>query len=104
MSDTSRIEVTVPDDLLEQLATRVADALRSAPAVDAGTDAPSGSPWLTVKEAAGYLGCSHHALYRLTAAKAIPFRKRVGGQGLLFHRDELDQWVESQYSREGVPV
>jgi len=105
MSNPGRIEIAIPDDIFEQLAARLADALR-ATNTDGPNDqtAPEQSPWLTVREAAAYLGCSRHGLYRLTAAKAIPFRKRVGGQGLLFRRDELDQWVESRYSREGVAV
>ena len=34
-------------------------------------------------------------------AKAIPFRKKLDGQGLLFHRDELDRWVEATYESTG---
>jgi len=29
-----------------------------------------------------------------------PFRKKGGGQALLFHRDELNNWLESLYPRE----
>lgn len=104
MSKTATIEVAVPEELLEQLANRVAELVRSDTQGQArhnSGDRPN-SPWLTVREAAAYLGCSRHTLYRHTAAKAIPFRKRRDGQGLLFHRDELDGWVEAQYQAEGV--
>ena len=35
------------------------------------------------------------------SAKAIPFRKKRGGQGLLFHRSELDRWVQAAYEPTG---
>jgi excisionase family DNA binding protein len=60
---------------------------------------PKTSPWLTVEQAASYMGFSRDSLYKLTAAHAIPVRKKVGGQGLRFHRDELDAWMENQYPR-----
>ena len=100
MSEACTIEITVPDELLERLASRVADLIGTDPSRENGKEAES--PWLTVKEAAAYLGCSRHTIYRHTAAKAIPFRKRRDGQGLLFRRDELDRWIEAQYETEGV--
>lgn len=48
-----------------------------------------------------YLAFSRDRLYKLTAARAIPFRKKHDGQGLLFHRDELDRWVEAEYESTG---
>src|SRR5205807_8513195 len=57
------------------------------------------SPWLDVVGACAYLGFSRDRLYKLSAAGAIPCRKKRGGQGLLFHREELDAWVESAYER-----
>ena len=42
---------------------------------------------------------SRDTLYKLTAARAIPFRKKLNGQGLRFHRDELDGWMETHYPR-----
>jgi excisionase family DNA binding protein len=58
-----------------------------------------GSPWLNLEGACAYLGFSRDQLYKLTAAHAIPFRKKAGGQGLRFHRDELDAWMETRYPR-----
>ena len=86
----------LPDALLERLAQRLVELL--APALQTGAPA---SPWLDFEGARAYLGFSRDKLYKLTAARAIPHRKRHGGQGLLFHRDELDAWVETAYSREG---
>jgi hypothetical protein len=34
---------------------------------------------------------------KLTAARAISVRKKRDGQGLLFHRRELDRWLEQEY-------
>jgi excisionase family DNA binding protein len=92
------VTLAVPDELLRELGEQLADLLadrepRATP-----------SPWLTLPAAATYLGCSRDRLYKLTAAKAIPFRRRQGGQGLLFHREELDVWVETAYQRDGCAV
>lgn len=87
----------VPDELLQALAERTAELvaarLASAP--------PADSPWLDFEGAAAYLGFSRDRLYKLTAARAIPFRKKRDGQGLLFHREELDRWVEAEYESTG---
>lgn len=58
-----------------------------------------GSPWLDFDAACVYLGFSRDALYKLTAARAIPVRKKLGGQGLRFHKGELDGWMEVNYPR-----
>ena len=83
--------LTVPDELVDALAERIAARLRTAPE----------SPWLDFEGARQYLRFSRDQLYKLTAAKAIPFRKKRGGQGLLFHRDELDRWVDAAYEPTG---
>ncbi|MDE3070677.1 MAG: helix-turn-helix domain-containing protein [Acidobacteriota bacterium] len=85
----------LPEELIEQVAERLADLLAERAAEQAG------SPWLSLPQAAAYLGFSRDKLYKLSAARAIPVRKKRDGQGLLFHRDELDQWVETAYQREG---
>lgn len=92
------LTIGLSEELLRELVEQLADLL-----AERATEA-SASPWLTLGAAAAYLGFSRDKLYKLTAARAIPFRKRRGGQGLLFHRDELDQWVEHQYERECWPA
>jgi excisionase family DNA binding protein len=84
------------DELLEALAERVAALMR-----DATDTAPAESPWLDFEAARAYLRFSRDQLYKLTAARAIPFRKKRDGHGLLFHRDELDQWLEREYPSTG---
>ena len=51
--------------------------------------------------AASTCAFSRDQLYKLTAARAIPFRKKRDGQGLLFHRGELDRWLEAAYEPTG---
>jgi excisionase family DNA binding protein len=84
----------VPAGLVEAIAARAAeltcDRLQQQEA----------SPWLDIEHAAAYLGMSRESLYKLTAARALPVRKRPGGQRLLFHRAELDQWLEHSYLRQ----
>jgi excisionase family DNA binding protein len=83
------------EQLIADLVERLADLLAERAAEQAG------SPWLSLPQAAAYLGFSRDKLYKLSAARAIPVRKKRDGQGLLFHRAELDRWVEHQYEQEG---
>jgi excisionase family DNA binding protein len=85
----------LPLELLDALATRIAAKLRA----ELDHEAEPGSPWLDFEAARAYLGFSRDQLYKLSAARAIPCRKKAGGQGLRFHRDELDAWMENQYPR-----
>jgi excisionase family DNA binding protein len=90
------LTLSVPEQLLDALAERV--ACRIAALLEQPEPA---SPWLDFEAAREYLRFSRDQLYKLTAAKAIPFRKRRGGQGLLFHRDEFDRWLETAYEPTG---
>jgi excisionase family DNA binding protein len=89
------LPLLVPGQLVEAIAQRVAELLRE----QAPPAAEQPSPWLDLAGACAYLGFSRDRLYKLTAAGAIPCRKKRGGQGLLFHREELDAWVEEAYER-----
>ena len=99
MAAGTRHELTlvVPDELLQALAERTAELVLARPDP---TTRPE-SPWLDFEQAMAYLHFSRDRLYKLTAARAIPFRKKRDGQGLLFHRDELDRWVEAEYESTG---
>jgi excisionase family DNA binding protein len=92
-----RLALVVPDQLVDELAERTAALVSARLAPAARTE----SPWLDLEGAMAYLSFSRDRLYKLTAAKAIPFRKKLDGQGLLFHRDELDRWVEATYESTG---
>jgi excisionase family DNA binding protein len=89
----------IPGELIDALAERIASLVGDQLAQQLTTQQPQVSPWLTVDQTCAYLSFSRDALYKLTAARAIPFRKKEGGQGLRFHRDELDAWMETQYPR-----
>ena len=92
---SEQITLTLPPELLDALAERIASLLHPG-----GRELPEpASPWLDAAGACAYLGLSKDALYKLTAARAIPFRKKAGGQALRFHRAELDAWMENQYPR-----
>jgi flavin-dependent dehydrogenase len=93
------LTLAVPEDLLEALADRIAQRVASR------LEPPhSASPWLDVEAALQYLPFSRDQLYKLTSAKAIPVRKKRDGQGLLFHRGELDRWLETTYEPTGCSV
>jgi len=91
----SELTLTVPDELLDILARRIAQLVSDR------KPQASASPWLDVEAALEYLPFSRDQLYKLTSARAIPFRKKRDGQGLLFHRGELDRWLEAAYEPTG---
>ena len=87
----------VPDGLVDALADAISDRLADR-LLRPDSDGPV-SPWMTFDAARAYLGFTRDALYKLTAAGAIPHRKKAGGQGLRFHRAELDAWMDEAYPR-----
>ena len=96
MNPPAELTVAIPDALLDALAERV--ARRVVMRLDLPQPA---SPWLDVEGALEFLPFSRDQLYKLTSARAIPFRKKRGGQGLLFHRGELERWLEAEYEPTG---
>lgn len=91
------ITVTLPEEFLQALAERAVELLLER----TSNLPPTATTWLDFSSAMVYLGFSRNKLYKLTAARAIPFRKKRDGQGLLFHRDELDRWLEREYPSTG---
>jgi excisionase family DNA binding protein len=89
------LTLSISDDLLAAIADRIAVRLPQP------AQAESESPWLDTEGACAYLGLTRDQLYKLTAAKAIPVRKKRHGQGLRFHRAELDAWLEAEYPATG---
>ena len=75
------------DDALERLAERLAPRL-AARMGDAG-----GSPWLNAEDAARYIAGTKGRLYDLVQlGKLAPARD---GRRLLFHRDDLDEYLRA---------
>jgi excisionase family DNA binding protein len=93
----AQLTLSLPDELLQALAQAIVEVLLEQTGALPATD----SPWLDFRSAMSYLGFSRNKLYKLTAARAIPFRKKQDGQGLLFHRDELNRWLEREYPSTG---
>jgi excisionase family DNA binding protein len=81
MNDPLRLETISPDEVVEAIAVRVAE-LVGEPRVDA-------SPWLTIDEAAEYLRLPKQSLYK---RRDLP--RRMVGSRILFHRGELDAWLD----------
>lgn len=96
MNPAVELTFAVPEPLLDALAERV--ARRVVQRLELPQPA---SPWLDVEGALAFLPFSRDQLYKLTSAKAIPFRKKRGGQGLLFHRGELERWLQAEYEPTG---
>ena len=84
--DRGRAIVNV-DELLNDLAARIAAQI-PAPAAN-----PEPSPWLDADGAAARIGCGKRRIYDLAGANRIPVHRE--GARLLFHRDELDEWISS---------
>jgi excisionase family DNA binding protein len=78
--------IFLPDDVLDALVEQVASLFASR---------VGQSSWMNVETAAAYLDVPPKRLYNLTASKEIPHRKQDGR--ILFHRDELDEWLDGHY-------
>jgi excisionase family DNA binding protein len=91
MSDTGSPTLAA---LLDELAERIAWRMLELQRQELERLAPSEerSPWMSTERAAAYLDWPKQRLYKLTAAGAIPHHKQEGR--LLFHRGELDRWLE----------
>jgi excisionase family DNA binding protein len=72
--------------LAEQIANRTAHLLREQ------TQPDHRSPWLSVDAAAAYLDWPKQRLYKLTARNIVPHYRHE--RRLLFHRAELDRWLQ----------
>lgn len=80
----SEVTFSLPADVLEQIAQRVAELLAAEPA------AP-GRRWLTVAEAADHARCSAQRIYNLRSAGQLS-RTGDGGRALV-DREELDDLI-----------
>jgi hypothetical protein len=77
---TDVVTVTLPPELVEAIAQRVAQIMLARQRDE--------SPWMTRREAAGYLRVP---VSRLEKDKTIPCR-HWGGR-VLYHRAQLDEWL-----------
>ena len=80
----SELGVTLPPDVLEAIAERAAQIVLER------LNGSAVSPWLTLADAAAYLGWSRQRLYK---RRDVP-RYKHGGR-VMYRRDALDAFLES---------
>ncbi len=81
--------LSVPPELLDAIASRVADELERRGHT---TNGQTATPWLDVDEAAGYLRCKPQRIYDLVNAGQL--RPSKDGRRSLFRREQLDEYLE----------
>lgn len=82
------LALAVPPELVEAVASRVADLLADRLERNGGPD-----PWLDVEDAARYLACEPHRVYDLAASGRLRCAK--DGRRSLFRREWLDAALEA---------
>jgi len=53
------------------------------------------SPWLSIAEAADYMGIARGTLYNARSRGDGPHLRGRAGSRPRYHRDDLDAWIES---------
>jgi excisionase family DNA binding protein len=81
------LRLSVPDDLVDTIATAVVAKLAE------GAAGVASSPWLNAQGVADYLGCSISRVRTLTMTGDLPVHR--DGSKPLYHRDELDAYVRN---------
>jgi excisionase family DNA binding protein len=87
------VTVELPPALVDEIVSAVAELVLQR--LTEARASEGGSPWMTVDQACQYLGWPKARIYKLTSAGAIPCRKHEGR--LLFHRVELDTWLNGYW-------
>ncbi len=85
-----RLETNFPDELLDAIASRVADRLKPY----LGTKTPEAEAILDVPGVARYLGVTSQRVYDAVALGEMPYFKV--GRYVRFKRSKIDAWIESQ--------
>lgn len=78
------VRLDFPDELVEAIATRVAEMVGTGKV----------SPLMTVTEAADYLRCQPKRVYDLTSQRRIDFVK--DGSRVLVRREALDRYLNNE--------
>ena len=86
----SNLSLTIPDELLEQVAARAAELLAERNGNGNGSE-----PWLNVEQAADHLNVSTSELYsKCSARRTNGFPVHKEGSRSYFKASELDRWRE----------
>ena len=64
-----------------------------------GAQVEAEKKWLTIRDAANYIGMSVGFLRKAVRLQKVP-HTRIGSKALRFDRDALDQWLAAQSSAE----
>jgi excisionase family DNA binding protein len=81
----SSINLTVPDELVDEIAGRVLTILQAQNAA---------SPYMSVDEAADYMRCKPQRVYDLLSARRLTRLK--DGSRVLVKRAEIDAYLETR--------
>ena len=87
------VTVTLPPETLDALAVRVAEILAVRTAAD---QVVRPNEYLSVKDAAFYLGCTEGRVRKLVERRQIPFVQDGLGCRISFAVRDLDQWMEQR--------
>jgi excisionase family DNA binding protein len=93
----SELAFPVPDALVEAIAQRTAKIL-----LEREQTVEHGSPWLSIADAAVYLGVSERTIERAIARGRL--RSSTIGSRRLLHRDDLDAFVRATTGEEVAPT
>jgi excisionase family DNA binding protein len=94
----SGLAFPIPDELVEAIAERVAELLKERD----GSHGSKESPWLSIADAAAYLGVSERTIERAIARRRLA-SSTVGSRRLL-HRDDLDAYVRAATGEDVAPT
>jgi excisionase family DNA binding protein len=86
---TEPIALTLPAEAVEAIARRAAELVLA----EIGATNGAGTPWLSLREAAEYVGLSERTLEREIARGRL--RSSTIGRRRLLHRDELDRFARA---------
>ena len=68
-----------------------------------GAQVETEKKWLTIREAASYIGMSVGFLRKAVRLQRVP-HTRIGSKALRFDRDALDQWLGAQSHTNSQPI
>lgn len=91
-----------PLTLLAELAAEVTALRARVDDLENNGARDAGSPWLSVREAAGYLCVSERKLQRLIARDRV--RSTTLGRRRLLHRDDLDELARAATGEDVAPT
>jgi excisionase family DNA binding protein len=87
------VTLTLADEYIDAIATRAAEIVLAR--IDAAADRGDAPEYLSVKDAAAYLGCTEGRVRKLVEARRIPFAQDGPGCRIFLSRADLDRFMQS---------